>query len=65
MHREKVKEKVKENEDFFDYKNINLKMPQICILAKRLVLAICVKCLCFYGICHTEKVIGGVLEKEK
>ena len=43
MQREKVKEKVKENEDFFDYKNILLKMPQICILANGLVLAICFK----------------------
>ena len=43
MHREKVKEKVIENEDLFDYKNINSKMPQICILAKGLVLAISVK----------------------
>ena len=43
MHRKKVKEKVKENEDFFDNNNINSKMPQICILAKGLVLAICVK----------------------
>ena len=43
MQREKVKEKVKENEDFFDYKNNLLKMSQICILTKGLVLAICVK----------------------
>ena len=60
MHGAKVKEKVKENEDFFDYKNINLKMPQICILAEGLVLAICVKnwdfsILCFYGKCIEKK----------
>ena len=60
MQREKVKEKVKENEDFFDYKNILLKMPQICILTKGLVLAICVKnwdfsIFCFYGKCIEKK----------